>query len=182
MGRRYAGEHALKGSHKKPRSKAQKAAAYREAGHAVAAWDACIMLLPVSIFANGPGAGRNVWNQALRNVNFEWVQNADSRALVGRLAAVVMAGPVAQRAFAAGEPQGAVCKKRLGEVKQLLKAVPGTAYAEAFERTENQLRKFFAKKDVGRTVVALSSSLLEHGTLHGNDVVTIIERNLTHRR
>ncbi len=158
------------------------ASAYREAGHAVAALDVRIMLMPVSIFANGPGAGRNVWNQALRNVDFEWVQGADSRSLVERLATVVMAGPVAQRAFASGEPQGAVCKKRVGEVKRLLKAIPGAGYAEAFERIENQLRRFFARRDVGHTVDALSRSLLLQGTLPGDDVVTIIERNLAPRR
>ena len=170
----------MPGSREKPRTPANEAAACREAGHAVAAWDLQVMLMPISIFANGRGAGRNVWNQALRNVDFEWVRTADSQTLVERLAAVVLAGPVAQRVFATRAPRGAACKKRVEEVRQLLVTVPagGRESRERFARVENRMKKFFTRKDVRTAVSDLGQSLLHEGTLTAGEATKIIERNL----
>ncbi|MFQ5510736.1 MAG: hypothetical protein ACE5EO_02705 [Candidatus Krumholzibacteriia bacterium] len=166
---------------KKQRTDAHRAAAYREAGHAVAAWDGAVLLMPVSIFANGRGAGRNVWNHALRNVDFDWIRSADSRRLVERLATVVIAGVVAQRIFAGKEPRDAVCKKRIAEAGRLLEAIPGATGGRKvrLEGVEARVRRFFARKEVRRAVTALGERLLEAGTLAGHEAEEIIERHMS---
>ena len=170
----------MPGSRKKPRTPAHEAAAYREAGHAVAAWDLQVILMPISIFANGPGVGRNVWNQALRNVDFDWVRTVDSRTLVERLAAVILAGPVAQRVFVARAPRGAACKQRVGEVRQLLVTDPagGREGGGRFASVENRMKRFFARRDVRTAVSDLGQRLLQEGTLTGSETTKIIEQNL----
>lgn len=160
------------------------AAAFREAGHAVAAWDRSVMLMPVSIFTTGKGAGRNVWNDPLRNVDFRWVRNADSSALVERLASVLLAGPLAEDSFGPGVPKGTASVERLREARTLLHAVSrGAAGKKAcYERARGKTGKFLTQPRVMEAVAALAAVLLDRGTILGVEAVSIIEEHLGRRR
>lgn len=166
---------------RKPRSRAKYyfASAFREAGHAVAAWNQGVMLTPVSIFPNGPGAGKNVWNDALRNVDFDWVRNADSTALAERLAVVLMSGPAAQRVFLPASPRGDICRKRLEQAQKLLDAAAGnkTAGQNRYRRMDRELERFFRRSDVREAVTALAQTLLLEGTVSGDEAESLVERS-----
>ena len=160
------------------------AAAFREAGHAVAAWDRSVMLMPVSIFTTGKGAGRNVWNDPLRNVDFRWVRTAESSALVERLASVLLAGPVAEDSFGPGVPKGTASVERLRDARTLLDAIPrGVAGKKTHhERVRAKTETFLMRPAVKETVAALAAVLLERGTIRGGEAVSIIEQHLGKRR
>ena len=162
------------------RAKHYFAAAFREAGHAVAAWDRGVMLMPVSIFPNGPGAGKNVWNDALRNVDFEWVKTAGSSVLAERLAEILMAGPVAQQYFLPASPRGDVHRNRLRQSRRLLDAAAGdrTAGKSSYERMGRELERYFRRGDMGRAATALAKTLLLDGTVSGDDAAAIVEANV----
>lgn len=164
----------------KMRAKHYFAAAFREAGHAVAAWDRGVMLMPVSIFPNGPGAGKNVWNNALRNVDFEWVKTVDSPLLAERLAEILMAGPIAQRYFLPASPKGNVHGKRLRQTRRLLDAAAGDRIAgkKRFDRMGRDLERFFRRGDVSKAATALAKSLLLKGTVTGDEAAEIVEANI----
>ncbi len=137
------------------------------------------MLMPVSIFPNGPGAGKNVWNDALRNVDFEWVRKANSTALSERLAAVLMSGPVAQRIFLPTSPRGDVYRKRLWQAKTLLDAAAGDGRGgdRRFDRMDRDLEHFFRRADMNRAVTVLAKALLIRGTVSGDEAAAIVEEN-----
>lgn len=163
-----------------PRTKDHIANAYREAGHAVAAWHLQVMLMAVSIFPNGRGAGRNAWNDAMRNVNFEWVGESDSTALAERLGAILLAGPVAQRKFADGARRGDAYKRRIQEARRVLLAAssdPADARAR-FDRLEKYLERFFARREVRDTTLTLGEQLLDYGTLTGARAQKVITTGL----
>jgi hypothetical protein len=170
----------LKAGDRNKRLPHHRAAAFREAGHAVAAWNRSVMLMPISIFTTGKGAGRNVWNQPIRNVDFGWVKTAESSALVERLASVLLAGPLAEASFEPRVPKGAASVERLKDAKTLLDAVPRgkgpgkTGYERARERTN----AFLATPRVKKAVAALAAVLLERGTILGGEAASIIEAHL----
>lgn len=158
------------------RAKTRCAAAFREAGHAVAAWDRHVMLFPVSIVSGTEGAGGNVWNDALRNVDFEWVANAEFPDLVEQLAAILLAGTVAQDAFAPGSPKGRVRKNRLREAKTILGALPDGADGKRtrYENLRDEVEAFLMRHDVADAVAVLANTLLDRGTVPGDEVERII--------
>jgi hypothetical protein len=163
------------------RAKHYFATAFREAGHAVAAWDRSVMLMPVSIFPNGPGAGKNVWNDALRNVDFDWVGSAGSTVLAERLAAILMAGPVAQRVFLPTSPRGDLYRKRLQQTRKLLDAAVGGREngKKRFDRMGRDFERWFRHGDMSRAVTALAKALLIRGTVSGDEAASIVEDSCT---
>jgi hypothetical protein len=167
-------------SKRKMRAKHYFAAAFREAGHAVAAWDRGVMLMPVSIFPNGPGAGKNVWNDALRNVDFQWIKTSGSPVLAERLAEILMAGPVAQRYFLPASPKGDVHRDRLRQSRRLLDAAAGdrAGGGARFDRMGCDLERYFRRGDMGRAATALAKVLLLKGTVTGEDAADIVEANV----
>jgi hypothetical protein len=160
------------------------AAAFREAGHAVAAWQRSVMLMPVSIFTTGKGAGRNVWNDPLRNVDFRWVRTAESSALVERLASVLLAGPLSEASFGPDIPKGTASVERLRDAKSLLNSIPrGTRGGEnPYESARGKTNEFLADPRVRKAVCALAAVLLERGTILGGEAASIIEAHLGKRR
>ena len=164
---------------RRSRAKHYFAAAFREAGHAVAAYDRGVMLMNVSIFRNGPGAGKNVWNDALRNVDFDWIKTADSPALAERLAVILMAGPVAQRYFLPASPKGDEHRKRLEQTRRLLNAAAGGREQgkQRFERMRRDLERFFRRGEINKAVTELAKTLLLKGTVLGDDALTIVTAN-----
>lgn len=159
------------------------AAAFREAGHAVAAWDRSVMLMPLSIFTTGKGAGRNVWNDPLRNVDFLWVRTAESSALVDRLASVLLAGPLAEASFGPRIPKGTASVERLRDARTLLEAVRRRRGGEkgTYEGARARTGDFLASPRVKKAVTALAAVLLERGTILGGEAASIIEAHLGKR-
>jgi hypothetical protein len=142
------------------------------------------MLMPVSIFTTGKGAGRNVWNDPLRNVDFRWVRTAESSALVERLASVLLAGPVAEDSFGPGVPKGTASVERLRDARALLSAVPRGVDGKktCYERARVKTERFLMERRVKKAVAALAAVLLERGTIRGGEAVSIIEQHLGRRR
>jgi hypothetical protein len=165
---------------KKKRLDFHFAAAFREAGHAVSAWDRNVMLMPVSIFARGAGAGQNVWNDAVRNVDFDWLRSAKSAVLAERLASILLAGPLAQRMFMPNGPKGPAHMERLRQAKTLLSAVstsPGGSRAY-YERVRRDVGRFLVRSDVKETVGSVAKELLEKGTITGKEMTALIETRM----
>lgn len=165
---------------RKKRLPRHHAIAFREAGHAVAAWERGVMLMPLSIFAVTKGAGRNVWNDAIRNVDFEWVRTAGSPALARRLAAILLAGPAAARLFEPKLPRGPASAERMREARALLRAASGNSAGEARElygRTRAATETFLKRRRVKDAVAALAAVLLARGTLRGGEAASIIEKH-----
>jgi hypothetical protein len=167
----------------KPRKKRlpyHHAAAFREAGHAVAAWRRGVMLMPISIFASGKGAGRNVWNDPLRNVDFDWVRSADSSALVERLASVLLAGPISEGLFGPRLRRGGASTERIRDARALLRAIsdPRNSRNERYTTVHVEVERFLADPSVKEAVDAVASALLDRGTIPGGEAASIIESHL----
>ncbi|UCG51506.1 MAG: hypothetical protein JSW58_15180 [Candidatus Latescibacterota bacterium] len=168
---------------RKTRTQDHHAAAYREAGHALAAWDHRVMLMPVSIFPNGPEVGKNVWDDPLRNVDFAWVRTVESSRLVERLAAILMAGPLAQRFFLPGAPRGPAYNERLRQARTLLGALPHVSEnkKQRFDRVRRNLEKFFGREDVKKAVAVFARRLLDRGTIDGDEATSLVEEQFARR-
>lgn len=154
------------------------AAAFREAGHAVAAWKRGVMLMPLSIFMTSKRAGRNVWDDPLRNVNFDWVRSAESPALARRLAAILVAGPAAETLYGPGLPRGTVSLERLRDARALLRAAHGrdrAGAAERFAKVRAETKRFLERPRVRQAVAAVAAALVESGTVRGGRAAAIIE-------
>jgi hypothetical protein len=180
------------GRTKKKRLPQHHAAAYREAGHAVAAWHRGVMLLPISIFTRGKGVGKNVWHDPLRNVDMEWVRRSPSAALAERLAAILLAGPAAEVTLGPRVRRGSASLGRIEDARKLLGDRPssrsraggrsGSAQSargrqsERYTRVQADTEKFLARSDVRQAVEVLAAQLLERGTIRGGEAVSIIER------
>ena len=160
------------------------AVAVREAGHAVAAWDRGVMLMPLSIFATAKGSGRNVWNNPLRNVDFDWVRTAGSPGLARRLASILLAGPVAETLFGPRLPRATASTERLRDARTLLRAASGGTsdrerrHRATFEKARVQTEKFLNKRRVKEAVTGLAAVLVDRGTIRGGEAAAIIEMHL----
>ena len=166
---------------KRRRLPQHNAAAFREAGHAVAAWHRGVMLMPLSVFTVSKEAGRNVWNDPLRNVDFDWVRSAGPPTLARRLAAILIAGPVAEALFGPKIPRGSVSVERLREAKTLLRAASSDDAAGAgrhFTTTRAETASFLKGPRVRRAVTALAAVLIDRGTIRGGEAAAIIETHL----
>jgi hypothetical protein len=163
---------------RKKRLPRHHAIAVREAGHAVVAWESGVMLMPLSIFAVAKGAGRNVWNNPLRNVDFDWVRTAESPALARRLASILIAGPVAERVLGPKLPRCSAYAGRLRDARALLDASarPSAGHSKKhFERAVADSEKFLERPRVKQAVKALAAVLLNRGTIRGGEAASIIE-------
>jgi hypothetical protein len=183
-----AGTHGVKGkrrrrparSRRKRRLPKHHAIAFREAGHAVAAWERGVMLMPVSIFAFGKGAGRNVWNNPLRNVDFDWVRSAGSPGLARRLASILLAGPMAETLFGPKLPKGTASVERLRDARTLLIAAARDTNGgrRHVEKARAEMEKFLKQPRVKEAVTALAAALVDRGTIRGGEAASIIETHI----
>jgi len=146
----------------------------------VAAWDRGVMLMPVSIFARGTGAGHNVWNDAVRNVDFDWVRSADSPRLAERLASILLAGPLSQRMFMPNGPKGPTHMERLRQAKAILGAIPAAKNGKRalYERVRRDVGRFLTRAEVRETVGGVAKELLEKGTITGDDLAALIKEKM----
>ncbi len=156
------------------------ALAFREAGHAVAAWERGVMLMPLSIFAVAKGAGKNVWNDPLRNVDFDWLRTGEPPDLAKRLASILVAGPVSQTLFGPKLPKGTASVERLRDARTLLGAASGdpTGKPIRYERVRAEMERFLKRRGVKDAVTALAAVLVDRGTIRGGEAVSIIEMHL----
>jgi hypothetical protein len=177
------------GRTKKTRLPQHYAAAYREAGHAVAAWHRGVMLMPISIFTRGKRVGKNVWHDPLRNVDMKWVEAFPSSALAERLAAILIAGPAAEDALGPRVRRGSASLGRIEDAKTLLggrsssrtrpdgrhrppaRNRPGGRYG----RVRGDVKEFLAREDVRGAIEALAAALFARGTIRGEEAASIIE-------
>jgi hypothetical protein len=134
------------------------------------------MLFPVSIVSGTEGADGNVWNDALRNVDFEWVASAEFPDLIEQLAAIRLAGTVAQDVFAPGSPKGRIRKGRLREAKTILGAIRGDADGNRarYKNLRDEVEEFLTRHDVAAAVAAVANALLDRGAVPGDEVERII--------
>jgi len=146
-------------------------AALREAGHAIAALRLGIQVKRMTL--DGP-KGRNVWNDPLRNVDFEWIK-ANRSAMVERLASVLVAGAVVQRALGDGEPDP-ISTDRLRDAQTLLDAhAHGGATLEDLKRVWTD---FFSRDDAAVAASALARRLIEKGEFGGKAAMRLIDSHL----
>jgi hypothetical protein len=135
------------------------------------------MLLPISIFARGKGVGKNVWHDPLRNVDMAWVGRSPSSALPGRLAAILIAGPAAERSFGPRVQRGSASLGRIADARKLLggsdSAVRGAN--GRYRRVRMEVEEFLARRDVREAVEALADELIKRGTIRGGEAASIIE-------
>ena len=148
--------------------------AYLEAGHAVAAWRLGIMLKRLSL---NNKKRRNVWDDPLRNVDFNWVRRNRS-AMVERLAAVLVAGVVAQTAFADSEPMDE-SQERLDDAMTLLDSHVASLYGSSVESLQHDWREFLEHDDARRALDILASRLLERGKVGGKAATRILDEHLS---
>ena len=148
--------------------------AYREAGHAVAAWRLGIMLKRLSI--KPKKKPKNVWEDPLRNVDFDWVKRNRS-AMVERLAAVLVAGVVAQTSFADPELND-VTAERLSEAKTLLDSHVASLFGSSVESLQQDWREFFAQEDIRLALDVLAARLLDSGKLGGKAATRLLDEYL----
>ncbi len=136
--------------------------------------------MPVSIFTRGVDAGNNVWNDAIRNVDFEWVRSAESSALAERLAAILLSGPLAQRMFMPNGPRGPLHMERLRQAKMLLNAIPAPKNGKRayYESVRGDVGRFLTRGDVRETVGGVAKELLEQGTIEGEAMAALIEERM----
>jgi hypothetical protein len=146
-------------------------AAWREAGHAIAALRLGIQVKRMTL--DGP-KGRNVWNDPLRNVDFAWIK-ANRSAMVERLASVLVAGAAAQCALGGGEPDP-TSAERLRDAQTLLDAHDhGGATLDDLQRT---WAEFFSRDDANAAASALAARLMEKGEFGGKAAMRLIESHL----
>jgi hypothetical protein len=138
------------------------------------------MLMPISIFASDGESGRNVWNDALRNVDFDWVRDSESSALAERLAAILLAGPLAVELFGPRIRRGAASRERLQDAKTLLAAVSNGSgdRREIYTRLRAETARFLAQRRVKQAIAGLASVLFDRGTLPGDEAASVIRTHL----
>jgi len=155
------------------------AAAFREAGHAVAAWEKGVMLMPMSIFASSKTAGGNVWNDPLAHVDFDWVRRERSPDLALRLAAILLAGPAAEKLLGPRLARSGVSLERIRDAKKLVRAASfDTKAAVEWRKTQARMELFLGKPRVQKAVTALAAALLQRGAVRGGRAAAIIETEL----
>jgi hypothetical protein len=158
----------------------REAAAFREAGHAAAAWNEGILLEPLSVKKRGQRIRENAWNQPLTGINTKWVQAARPDMLIERLAFVCLAGPVAERRRLPRVPRESVHQRRIRNAEALLGHIVDSREARLKKRRklESKAEAMFQRRDVWTSIEKLAQTLLERGTLTGEETVQILERTI----
>jgi hypothetical protein len=157
----------------------REAAAYREAGHAAAAWSHGILLEPLSIKKRGENIKENAWNQPLLGIDPHWIRAAQPDMLVERLAFVCLAGPVAERLHFPRGPREPASRKRIQNAKTLLGHLLESREAclEKKRKLEAQAAALFKRRDVWASVEELAHILMSRGTMSGKTTVRILEKS-----
>ena len=155
----------------------REAAAYREAGHAAAAWEKGILLEPLSIKKRGEGIRENAWNQPLIGIDPDWIRAERADMLVERLAFVCLAGPAAERLHLPRGPREPIYRKRIQNAETLLGHLVESKEARLIKERKllSQAEAMFKRRDVWAAIEELVCILMKRGTLSGKQTVKILE-------
>lgn len=155
----------------------REAAAYREAGHAAAAWSQGILLEPLSIKKRGEKIKENAWNQPLLGIDPKWIQAAKPDMLIERLAFVCLAGPLAERRHLPRGPRESIHQRRIRNAELLLGYIADSREARMKKRRrlETQAEAMFERRDMWASIEQLANTLMKRGTLSGEETVRILE-------
>ncbi|NIO00805.1 MAG: hypothetical protein GTO42_01485 [Candidatus Latescibacteria bacterium] len=159
-------------------SKHRRAAAYREAGHAVVAWDCGILLEPLSIRSRRRRARQNVWNAPLGSIDPDWIRRARPDMLIERLAMICLAGPIAEQRFSPGAPSEPASRQRKQDAEALLKFLYQSKEqrSQKRRRLEAKVEQFLSRSKNREITERLAEALFKHGTLSGDKARQIIEK------
>ena len=158
--------------------KARTDAAFREAGHAVMAWNRGILLEPITLKSKRIKYRQNAWNNPLEAIDPDWVKTIRPEKLIDLLALVSLAG------FAAGrriEPTGSldpVCRERLENADKLLAILYESSQQRQVhcQRLEAEADRMFKQAAIWEKIDRLAMNLLAHGSLSGKQVTKILEK------
>ncbi|MFH1754599.1 MAG: hypothetical protein ABIA59_02740 [Candidatus Latescibacterota bacterium] len=155
----------------------KEAAAYREAGHAVAAWSLGILLEPLSIKKRGVRIQENAWNQPLVGIDTDWVRAVQADMLIERLAFVCLAGPVAERRRQRKGPREALYQERIQNAEALLgNLIDSPSQLAKQKRTlESQAENMFDSRNMWNLTESLAQALLKQGTLSSKAALKILQ-------
>jgi hypothetical protein len=155
----------------------RESAAYREAGHAVAAWEKGILLEALSIKKRGEGIRENAWNQPLMGIDPHWIRAARADMLVERLAFVCLAGPAAERLHFPRGPREPIYRKRIQNAETLLGHLVESREARLTKKRklESQAVAMCKRRDVWAAIEELARNLMKRGTLSGKETKKILE-------
>jgi hypothetical protein len=163
--------------------------AYHEAGHAVIARDEGIGLREVTIVRGVGYSGRVLHDRMLKGVRLDFdASSAKSRHRAEKLVRICLAGPLAQRKFhwRSYRPWHAETDHKQAVDILLYLAEPEEELPVYFKLLEIQTRQRLENELTWRTVRAVAAALLEHGTLTGAGVSSVIagviEAKLQRRR
>lgn len=152
--------------------------AFREAGHAVMAWDRGILVEPMAIKSKRIKFRQNAWNAPLEALDANWVRMNRPEKLISLLALVSLAGPAAVRRYNPNGRRDPVYRERIENADKLL----GILYESSGERLEQlQLLEAEADRMLSRAAVwekidRLAWNLLENGSLTGEQALKILEK------
>ena len=152
--------------------------AFREAGHAVMAWNRGILVEPLAIKSKRIKFRQNAWNNPLESLDPDWVKTNRPEKLIHLLALISLAGPAAVRRKNPGGRRDPVYRERLENADKLL----GTLYDSNGERLEHlqQLEavadRMFSRADVWEKIDRLAWNLLENGSLSEDQALEILEK------
>jgi hypothetical protein len=155
----------------------REATAYREAGHAAAAWKQGVLLESLSINKRGQKIKENAWNQPLTGIDAKWVEAARPDMLIERLAFICLAGPAAERRRLPRVPRESSHQKRIRNAEALLGHISDSREARLKKklRLESQVEAMFQRPDVWSSIEQLAEALLKRGTISGKETVHILE-------
>jgi hypothetical protein len=152
--------------------------AFREAGHAVMAWDRGILVEPLALKSKRIKYRQNAWNDPLEALDQNWVKMNRPEKLIILLALVSLAGPAAVRRHNPTGRRDPVFKERIENADKLL----GILYDSSGERLEHRRQmeaeadRMFNRADVWEKIDRLAWNLMENGSLSGEQAVKILEK------
>ena len=152
-------------------------AAFREAGHAVLAWNRGILLEPITLGSKRIMYRQNAWNNPLEALDTDWVKLNRPEKLIGLLALVSLAGPAAVRRYDPADTPDPVCRERLHNADRLLEILHDSngRRLEQRRRLEVEADRLFSQAAIWAKTEHLAMNLLEHGSLTGIQATRILE-------
>jgi hypothetical protein len=167
----------LAGSKNSLMDKTRVAAAFREAGHAVMAWDRGIGLEAITVGSNRLKYRRNAWNNPLEALDPDWIRSKQPEKLIGLLALISLAGPVAVHRFDPADGGDPILRERLDNADKLLGILSESNGSQRVRRRrlETEASRLFKEPAIWAKTERLAMNLLKQGSLTGIQATRILE-------
>ncbi len=164
-------------SKKNQTEKQRRAAAYREAGHAVAAWHSGILLEALSINPIKRKYRENAWNNPLAAIDADWIRQERPETLIKRLALVSLAGPIVARQIQKAGSLEPISKERIQNADALLKYLPDSREKRKQQRRklEAEAQKLLNRRDLRKKTERLAGVLADRGVISAKEATRILE-------